>query len=93
MITALIYGESPINMIENLLSQPHIRELKNANHWFSCDFIISSSAQSASILTPGTGIIERNSNNTIRESVTKIFFFRDSDFQILFKYFQSINCF
>jgi len=55
MITALIYGESPISIIENLSKPPHIRAEKNARPLFAS--IIPSSAAT---FAQGTGITERN---------------------------------
>jgi hypothetical protein len=52
----LIYGESPINIIEKCFIHPHIKEPKNDNHLF-CSII----AANPSVLTPGTGITDKSS--------------------------------
>ena len=71
-MTALIYGESPINMIEKFSRPHHIRAEKKASPL--CHSII---AANQVVLTPGIGITAKNLYTNIRSS-TAIIFLRKS---------------
>ena len=71
MITALIYGDKPISIIENLSRPPHIRAEKNARPLFAS--IIPSSAAT---FAHGTGITERNLYTKTSARVAIILFLR-----------------
>lgn len=58
MIEALMYGERPIKIIENLSRLPPMSELKKANP--GCAENTSRIAASDSLETPGTGITDKN---------------------------------
>jgi hypothetical protein len=55
MINALIYGESPIRMIEKLDNQPHINALKKDN-----PLLASIIAANLEVSTQYTGITDNN---------------------------------
>jgi hypothetical protein len=71
IITALIYGESPISIIENLSSPQPIRAEKNARPW-----LLSSIHSKAAVFAPGTGITDKNLYTSTSTSVAIIFFLR-----------------
>jgi hypothetical protein len=55
MITALIYGDNHIRIIEKLLNQPHIKAEKKDNPEFSH---LSNIEASCVVSAPGTGITD-----------------------------------
>ena len=71
IITALIYGERPIRIIEKFWSPPPIRAEKNES-----PFCPSIAAARPVVFTPGIGITERNLYTSTKRSVAIIFLLR-----------------
>jgi len=68
MITALIYGESPIRIIEKFARPPHVSAEKNESPFWP-----SIIAAKPVVFTPGIGITERNLYTSTSRSVAIIF--------------------